>query len=75
MDGNKFRIGKLHDLCCSPDIIRVTTEEDEMGETCSMCRGKRNSRRGFVGKHKENKLEDLDVDGGISEWLLKGHDG
>jgi hypothetical protein len=24
---------------------------------------------------ERDKLEDLDVDGGISEWLLKGHDG
>lgn len=45
-DRNKLRIGKLHDLCCSPDVIRVTTEEDEVGGTCNMCRGTREIHAG-----------------------------
>jgi hypothetical protein len=48
-----------------------------MGGTCSICRGTREIHAGFSYENmkERDKLEDLDVDGRISKWILKGHDG
>ena len=56
---------ELHDLYCSPGIVRVvSSKEYEMGEHVAHREGKRNVYMVLVGNLREGDcLEDLDVDG------------
>jgi hypothetical protein len=48
-----------------------------MGGKYSICRGTREIHAGFSWENMKERdnMEDLDVGGRISEWILKGHDG
>ena len=57
---------ELHDLYSSPNIIRVS-KDDDLGGACGMCGEEVRCVQGFGGEtcKKKNKLEDIGVDGRI----------
>jgi hypothetical protein len=69
----KLHNGELHNLCSSPDIIRLmkSSRMRWAGHVARMGEG-RNGYRVLVGKRKEkNHLEDQGVDGRMgSKWTL-----
>jgi hypothetical protein len=47
---------ELHDLYCSPNIIRVIVKEDEMGGACSTYREKKNTGRVLMRKREGTRI-------------------
>jgi hypothetical protein len=71
----KLNNTELHNLCTSPNIIKVTKSRLMRWATHAADSGKmRNAYRISVRKHEERDLRDLDIDGIIIKSILKEWD-